>query len=252
MAEARRLTAEGQHAFKAWLEQGGPGTAPFHLLTDPATSEALAAQATVAKRSFASRLELGEYLVSALASLPAQSIRFDSGLWDWLTLFYIDELLPQGAGGRRDVREIVRYALELRNRKWSRHIVRMSWMAVKDHGIFARVMLAVAISKHTDVMEQIGGQQEAFGASAVVELADKLYFDPKAGALRRGAQGKGGGTPRRLVRFMRQFRRTYDPPGMTAQQILESLPGEFEKWVKPPRAGTSAAQEAALASGGPA
>lgn len=252
MAEARRLTLEGQRAFKAWLEQGAPGVAPFHLLTDPTTSEGLPAKAAVAKRLFASRLELGDYLVTALAVLPAQSIRFDAGLWDWLTLFYIDELLPQGAGGKRDVREIVRYALELRNRKWSRHIVRMSWMAVKDHGVFARVMLTVAVSKHNDVMEQIGGQQEAFGASAVVELADKLYFDPKTGALRRGAGGKGRGTPRRLVRFMRQFRRTYDPPGMTARQILESLPGEFEKWVKPPRAGTAAAQEVAFASGGPA
>src|SRR5262249_61882818 len=109
-------------------------------------------------------------------------------------------------------KERVRCSLGVRNRKWSRHIVRMSWMSVKDHGEAARVMLSVPISKHTDVMEQIGGQQEAFGARSVVELADRLYFDVGTGRLRRGAQSKGGGSPRRLRTFLRQFRRTYDPP----------------------------------------
>lgn len=235
MTAVRRLTPPGRAEFKAWLEQGAPGAAPAHLLADPLTSEALSGAASVDQRSFASRLELGEYLLDHLAALPA-ALRFDEGVWDWLSLFYIDELLPAGPDGARDVREIVRYALELRNRKWSRHIVRMSWMAVKDHGTYARVMLAVPINKHTDVMEQIGGQQEAFGAQAVVELADRLYWDPNAGVLRRGAQGKAGGSPRRLVRFLRQFRRTFDPPGMTVEQLLGSLPREFEKWLKNARA----------------
>jgi len=55
------------------------------------------------------------------------------------------------------------------------------------------------------------------------------------GTLKKGAQGKGPGTPRRLVRFMRQFRRTYDPPSMTVEQLLASLPKEFERWLKAPR-----------------
>jgi hypothetical protein len=88
-------------------------------------------------------------------------------------------------------------------------------------------------------MEQIGGQQEAFGARSVVELADRLYFDTDTGRLKRGAQGKKEGTPRRLRTFLRQFRRTYDPPRMTADQLSECLPREFDRWKQRQR--TSAA-----------
>ena len=63
-----------------------------------------------------------------------------------------------------------------------------------------------------------------------LEAADKLYWDEKSGALKKGAQGKAAGTPRRLVRFMRQLRRTYDPPAMTADQLVCVLPREFERW----------------------
>lgn len=236
MVQIRKLTQRGREQFKAWLEQEAPGAAPLHLLTGPDTSSEVNGKAQIEQRGFASRLELGEYLADRLSGLPPASIRFEEGLWDWLTLFYIDELLPPGSGGKRDIKELVRYALELRNRKWSRHIVRMSWMAVKDHGPAARVMLAVPISKHTDVMEQIGGQQEAFGARSVVELADRLYFDTQTGRLKRGAQGKKSGSPRRLRTFLRQFRRTYDPPRMTADQLAECLPGEFDKWKRRDRA----------------
>lgn len=251
MTQIRRLTDKGRAEFKAWLEGGAKGEPPRHLLTGADTSDEIAGSAHVAPRTFATRLELGHYLVKQLSVLTAASVAFDEGLWDWLSLFYIDELLPPDSGGRRDAKELVRYALELRNRKWSRHVLRVSWMAVREHGAAARVMLAVPLTKHTDVIEQIGGQQEAFGATCVVELADRLYWDAANDRLKRGAQGKAGGSPRRLVRFLRQFRRTYDPPAMTAQQLRESLPREFERWLKAPRKDVGAAADAALATGSP-
>ena len=89
------------------------------------------------------------------------------------------------------------------------------------------------------VLEQLAGQQETFGARSVVQLADQLYWDPREGAVKRGVQRKGGGTPRRLVRFMRQFRRTYDPPAMTPDQLVASLPVEFDRWKPAPPGGGS-------------
>ena len=70
-------------------------------------------------------------------------------------------------------------------------------------------------------------------AQFLKKSGDKLYWDEAAGSLKRGAQGKGPGTPRRLVRFMRQFRRTYDPPAMKAAQLVDSLPPEFDRWKEP-------------------
>lgn len=98
-------------------------------------------------------------------------------------------------------------------------------------------------------MEQIGGQQEAFGASAVVELADRLYWDTQSDRLKRGAQGKSAGSPRRLVRFLRQFRRTFDPPSMNVEQLLEMLPGEFRRWRKPAQSAAPFEQASALTAG---
>jgi hypothetical protein len=239
MAAVRRLTPEGISRFRDWINQGGPGPAPASLLTDPETSEPLGGTATLDMGEFASRYEFGEYLVEQLSSLPASVIRFDPGVWDWISLYYIDMLAPVRANGTRDVKEDVRYSLELRNRKWSRHLVRMNWMALNEHGPMARVMLSLPVNKHSDVLEQLAGQQETFGARSVVQLADKLYWDPCKGAVKRGAGGKGGGTPRRLVRFMRQFRRTYDPPAMSPDQLVASLPAEFDRWKPAPPGGGS-------------
>ena len=235
MHDVRRLTEEGIGRFRAWLDAGGLGAAPFNLLTDAETSLPLETAASVEARSFASRMELGEYLADRLTALPVGQLRFDAGVWDWLSLFYIDHLAEPAADGTRDMKQIYRYTLELKNRLWSRHVLRMSWMTVLDHGEAARVMLALPITKQSEVLEQLAGQQEVFGARPVVEVADRLYWDSRSGALKKGAQGKGAGTPRRLVRFMRQFRRTFDPPGMTVDQLIASLPREFERWTKPHR-----------------
>ncbi|MGJ4900731.1 hypothetical protein ACQR10_20865 [Bradyrhizobium sp. HKCCYLRH2060] len=229
MPEVRRLNSEGRERFRNWLQNGAPSPSPASLLTDPGASEQFDHSVFIEHRSFSSRLELGAYLVALLTELPA-SIRFDEGLWDWLSLFYIDELLPPDSSGKRQVKQVFRYSCELRNRLWSRHIVRMSWMAVKDHGLAARVMLAFPIDKQPETLEQIGGQQEAFGAIPVVGLADRLYWDSERGGLKRGAQGKKDGTPRRLVRFIRQLRRTYDPPEMTVEELFNALPREFDRW----------------------
>lgn len=161
----------------------------------------------------------------------------------------MDVLAPPRADGSRELKQNYRYTLELKNRMWSRHVARMSWMAVADHGKFARIMLALPITKQSEVLEQLAGQQEVFGARSVIEAADKLYWDEKSGALKRGAQGKAAGTPRRLVRFMRQLRRTFDPPAMTADQLVVALPREFERWKQDPRPSPKAtAQENARQS----
>jgi hypothetical protein len=234
MHSVGRLTPDSITRFRQWLESGAMGSGPTHLLFGTG-SETVADTAKVQYRSFASRLELGEYLAERLKSLPVNQLRFDAGVWDWLSLLYMDALAPRAANGARDIKQSYRYTLELKNRLWSRHILRMSWMAVVDHGSAARVMLALPITKQSEVMEQLAGQQEVFGARPVIEAADRLYWDQESGTLKRGAQGKGGGTPRRLVRYMRQFRRTYDPPTMTVEQLVASLPQEFQRWIEAPK-----------------
>lgn len=230
MATVRRLNDQGILRFQNWLSEGAPDPVPDDLLESPTFSAALPAAATIEQSSFGTRLQFGEYLVARLKPLPASTIRFDAGLWDWLSLYYFDQLCPKDAAGNRQMRELVRYSLELKNRKWSRHLVRMSWMAVADHGSHARVLLGLPMTRHSDVLEQLAGQQETFGAKSVIAAADWLYWDEQDEGLKRGVQGKAEGTPRRLRKLMRQIRLTFDPHSMSADQLLALLPPEFKRW----------------------
>jgi hypothetical protein len=97
-------------------------------------------------------------------------------------------------------------------------------MAVADHGKFARIMLALPITKQSEVLEQLAGNRKSSGR------APSSRPPLSSTGMRSQAQGKAAGTPRRLVRFIRQLRRTYDPPAMTADQLVGALPREFERW----------------------
>lgn len=240
MVTARRLTDEGVAAFREWLASGAAGDPPHHLLGGLQTSAPLPVVVGLEQRGFASRYELGSYLADRLAPLGFGQIAFDAGLWDWLTLFWFDAIAPRDNSGRRRLHEMARYSQDAGSRRWSRHVVRMSWLSVHTHGTHARYFLSTPLDRHTDVLEQIAGQQEVFGSRAAVALGERLYWDPAGMQLRRGAGGKTGGSPRRLSRFMRQIRMTYDPETMTAEQLLELLPPEFDRWKSSESSGPKA------------
>lgn len=230
MAILRRLNETGISAFRAWLADGAPGEAPADLLTLPSSSEALSTSVEIDERQFASRFELGEYLNERLGKMAFSQIAFDTGIWDWLTLFWFDQIAPANAHGERSLREIARYSQDAGGRRWSRHVVRMSWLSVHNHQSNARYFLSTPLGKHTDVLEQIAGQQEIFGSKAAVALGSSLYWDEEAGVLKKGAGGKSAGSPRRLSRFMKQIRMTYDPEATEPDQLLHLLPKEFNRW----------------------
>jgi hypothetical protein len=244
MVAVRRLNDQGIHEFREWLEGGAWGSAPHELLTSPLKSEPLSAAIDVEQRSFSSRFDLGQYLNEKLQLLPFTNMAFDTGLWDWLTLFWFDQIAAPSATGKRNLREIARYSQDAGGRRWSRHVVRMSWLSVHNHGDNARYFLSTGLDRHTDVLEQIAGQQEIFGSRAAVALGAHLYWDKTANVLKRGAGGKSAGSPRRLSRFMKQIRMTYDPEAMQPEQLVELLPREFSRWREKQEPQTSAAPAA--------
>ena len=231
MTTVRIFTPAALTEWREWVAAGCTELAPLHLLEDPTVALPLQPACTIEQRSFASRYDFGLYLCERLAPASVGSIRFEVGLWDWLSLFYIDQLAPLQASGRRKKQEAVRLALQLSGRKWSRHLVRMSWMSVQEHNERARMMLSVAMDVHPDLLEQLAGTQETFGSPTAIAAAWNLYWDPTTGRTRRGAQSKGQGTPRRLGKILKQLRRTWDPNAMAPEQLLGLLPErEFGRW----------------------
>lgn len=235
----RRLNSAGITAFSEYLKsarENGMITPPSHLLADPSFSEQIQEQVLIDTPASSDAYALGSYLVKALDPLDRRVIAYDHGLWSWLSLYYFDLLCP-AKNGIRDVLEDAVYVLAEKydHQRYYRHLLRTSWLAVKEHGEAAKVLLTTK-GKRSEIFEQLASRQAIFGNATVIAGACKLYFDPVAGTPKRGSGSKGAGSPRRLVTFIQQIDLTYDLRDCTADQFLELLPGEFDKFKNPAKA----------------
>lgn len=234
----RILNDSGIEGFRAYLQKlrvGAKDPTPTWLLTDSSTSIALTPSIEIEHKSFASRFDFGQYLSATLAPLGRRSISHHHALWTWLSLYYFDELCLAQPDGARKVLEDAVYLLPARynHQRYYRHIARTSWLAVSDHGENAKVLLSgVGRGSRSDIFEQIASRQGMLGNQTIVAGAFELYFDKATGKSKRGAGGKGAGSPRRLAAIVQQLELTYDLAACSASQLLELLPKEFDRFVE--------------------
>jgi len=241
----RQLTSRGNEEFKTYLEalHASPNTPPpRQLLTDPATSEAVSFEAHIERaplgRTFDNRAEFGHYLVDALKAADRTQISLNSSLWNWLALYYLDQLCPPDSTGTRRPEALARYYLpeKFRHNRYYRHLVRSPWLAVSLHPVTSRVILIPVSSKGSplatvgEIFEQIASRQGVFRSTRIMAAVDALYFDPEKGRPRRGTAGSAGGSPRRLGHVLKQFELTYDLDWDNAGLVLGLLPREFDSW----------------------
>ncbi len=112
--QIRKLNKNGIVVFAAYLQimrNGGTDPAPFQLLTDPTFSEDMEGTATVERQVFKDSFERGSYLTRTLNSFDRRQIAYDFRLWSWLTLYFLDDLCPPDATGKREVLEDALYIL---------------------------------------------------------------------------------------------------------------------------------------------
>jgi hypothetical protein len=91
-------------------------------------------------------------------------------------------------------------------------------------------LLCGPIYKQGDIVEQLASRQELITNKSLIGVATVLYYDSTSGRAKRGAGGKGLGSPRRLADIIDQFNLTWDLYTMTLEEILELLPDEFDKF----------------------
>lgn len=245
----RVLNDEGVRRFAAFVDQLriDPKTpVPFSLLNDPATSEPAEFAATIVRnphgKIFESAYDLGEYLNEiVLAGIPKARLSRNYRLWNWLSLYFFDQLCPD-QNGERSPKETAAYVLgkQMIYTRYYRHFVRSAWLAVNRHGRYAKVLLkpisANALAPaavRTDIPMQLSATQAFVESHSVVRAAYLLYYDEVADKVKKGAGGSGGGSPRRLVSILNQLDRTYDLHAAAAETIVELLPKEFERFRRP-------------------
>lgn len=245
--KVRKFTEGGNAAFATYLQslQASPALAPpWHLLIDDESSEAVAFDSSIERephgRPFTDRFEFGTYLVDRLSAADRTRISFDHGLWNWLALYYFDQLCVPGASGERRVQAEARYLLpaEYRHNRYYRHLVRSPWLSVLLHPVRSRVILKPVVKRDHplstpgEIFEQVASRQGVFRSPRMLAAIDILWFDPASDSPRPKVAGQGGGSPRRLGKLLKQFELTYDMEADVKGLVVDLLPREFARWKK--------------------
>ncbi|MCZ7657710.1 MAG: hypothetical protein M5U07_07550 [Xanthobacteraceae bacterium] len=186
------LNERGTKVFRQYLAKRGTlvrEPPPFAILDDPACCEDLGApieiERTPGGRKFANRYAFGQYLQQKLSDLDRTRIFRTFGLWNWLSLYYFDQLCPPALDGSRELLATETYLLspQQQYRLSFRHLVRAPWYAVCEHGENARVLLIHAdrgispLATRGAVFEQLASRQNILNNPTLIAAAQRLYFD---------------------------------------------------------------------------
>ncbi len=226
------ITAFANYRARLTLEPTLPP--PAELLEDPALTEVVSDDVEVAPCSFANRLEAGKFLNDLIDAAGINLPERDRGLWAWLTLFFFDEVCPADGNGKRDPQDEARLLPLLDNhQRFYRHLLLGPFLVVRAHRDQperALAFLKQVLWKPGDIVEQLASRKELVTNRAVAEAATRLYFDPTVGAFKRGHSSKIKGGPRRLASLLNQLDLTWYLYGMTADEVLNLLPKEFDRF----------------------
>lgn len=235
----RRLNSSGVQKFEQYLDllKAEPTRlAPASILEDSAFSEEISPPRVINPiLAPSTRLELATSLDDLLDSAVPSEVAADIGLWTWLSLFLWDLVCPVDGVGARAPRERAAYVPEPGNfRRYYRHLLLGPYLifdAHRDDPSRAQALLCKPVHIIDDIVAQIASRAEYVTNPGIVGLATQLYFDETKGTTKRGAGGKGGGSPRRLADVLKQLDLTWDLYGMSIADLRQILPREFSRFL---------------------
>lgn len=236
MTKLRSLNARGIEEFRGFLQQIRDG-AEFHanpaILHIDDYSPRLPRTIEIEQRPFATKYEAAQYLGNALSGFPATAE--EVGLWSWLALFYFDQLSPVGDDGKRRPREDYHYIPSTDGWQRERHLLAGPFKLYSLHREHSRLLLHPPVHQHGAFVYDLGFRRDLITNRGLIEAIDLLYWDAKRLKPKRGATSTNRpGNLRRLITVVQQLDFNYDLYGMSAAEILELLPPEFDGWRPAP------------------
>lgn len=174
--------------------------------------------------------ELAQRVLNALGA-EWSSLLPRAGVWAWLTFVLRDSIVPKDRQGNRHPGEIHRWLPSDPGdwQKAQRHLLRMPVVLLAQLGDVADHLLCGLPSVLPEIREQLTSQQDMFSPE-FQKAARALYFDAAKNGLKRGAGGKGAGTPRRLAKLRQQLDVTWNMFDLDAEHIVRLLPKEFDRF----------------------
>jgi len=234
-----RLTEVGVTRFALWLDalRVDPTIQPpVELLTDVIASEQLGASVELEPIQLGNRFDAAEYIFNCISTEELPDVESDSGLWAWLSLFFIDTVCPLDMKGGRKPGALARHILEPSNfQRYYRHLLAGPYRIYRAHRDDPRRALALLcqpVSSPGDVVEQLASRQELVTNRGIMGLATKLYVAADTLKVKTGAGGKGGGSARRLSDIIEQFDLTWDLYAATPDELAAVMPSEFAKYLR--------------------
>jgi len=231
---------ERMSAFLASLTTETPEEYPANVLTDRDLTGHLPQDVDLPSIHFDSRMEAARFLHEFFMSHEVSGIERDIGLWSWLALYYFDQLCPADENGKRRPGEQARWILNASGRRYYRHLLAgpyFVYRAHRDNPARAMALLCGPLHAPNTAYWQLSENQQLLRNPAIVEAATILYYNTKNGKLRRGAGRHGLGGVKRFAAVLSQFDVTWDLHSMSAQDIIEMLPGEFDGFKRNTQAG---------------
>jgi len=236
MTNLRVLTPIGTKEFADFIvnfKKDSTISLPIHILEEAPYSKQFE-EIEIDRDIFATRLELGEYLVTHLESIPRDKLLENEGLWNWLSLLWLDQLIPVDGNGKRKVGEIARYVYNSNYQTFYRHLVAASWDIYSRYGEHSKIFLSTPAHITNRFILDLGCRQNLISNGNLIQVAQKLYWNEdgklKDGMKKGAVSRKKPGNLSRLIAILNQLDATYDLYDMKPDDIMSLLPAEFNSW----------------------
>lgn len=229
-----RMTEQGKHLFMAFLdrfEADQSVTLPQDLLTPSIYAEVIGGDtAMLDSLDLDDKLATARGLHQIVTELGLTSAERDWGFWTWCSAYLFYRLCKRKEG-QYSRGEIQIWIAEPENwKRYYRHYLAAIWRVYISHrGKEEKlvVLLYGPVNTPGELWGQIAAIQSLITNPSMIDALYHLYWDKQNKKRKFGA---GGGSSRRLSRVLKQFARTYDFVAMTAEQIVDLLPPEFDRF----------------------
>ena len=238
--KVRCLTESGIGHFKDYLtrlREDGRTPPPTELLTHPKHSMRFEpGEASVEPRNFKNRHAFARYVDHQFRNAGIAEDVDQSGLWEWLSLFYFDAVCPETSTGVRrpydDARHLVNRAIRRQGR---RHLLRGSYLLYREHagGVDGELglLLAYPLHKYGVAATALGERQgRLMSSQGALSAASRLYFDNVTGQPKRGYSNESNGL-RAFCKFVTRLPAHFNLTELSADTIVAMLPEEFDSWA---------------------
>ena len=234
MPKLRCLNQSGIDEFRDYLSVNygaSEAPSPVYLLDDPRFSmPSTFADIEVERRDFDTRFDFASYIDERATSIGLEGVLDEPGLWEWLTVFYFDQVCPFRQDGNRTVLKVERYIPDS-NRGWHyRHLLKGAYTFLRDHmDATDAVQLALAgpLYKHSGVYEHLVSRPRLRTSKGVQLAANALFYDPEKGKMKTRATS----SVQEFGLLLRNLPHEYDLNAMSERTVLALLPPRFLDWI---------------------